>query len=146
MQVLLIASISINSLHQYYTLADMSFKAYLKLDGEQYELTACMVNVHRKADVKGKPSSKTNWVISLIIDSIDDTKITEWMIDPHLQKDGEIEIFKSDENAKLKLITFKKAYCVLLKENFYSYTSFMKCFLSIIGEEISIGEAVIAVA
>lgn len=123
----------------------MSFKAVLKLDGEQYELTTCQVTVHRKADAKGKPSSKTIWTIHAVIDSTDDTKMTEWMIDPHLHKDGEIEIYKTDEDAKLKVISFKKAYCVLMKENFYSYTSFMKCLLQIVGEEISIGEAAITV-
>ena len=75
------------------------------------------------------------------MDAMDDTKITEWMIDPHMQKDGEIEILKLDEDAKLKLISFKKAYCVMMKESFYSYTSFMKTYLSIVGEELSIGES-----
>lgn len=119
----------------------MSFKALLKIDGEQYALTACKVTVHRKSDVKGKPSSKSGWSISVIMDAMDDTKITEWMIDPHMQKDGEIEILKLDEDAKLKLISFKKAYCVMMKESFYSYTSFMKTYLSIVGEELSIGES-----
>lgn len=121
----------------------MSFKATLKLDGNEYPLTACNVLVHRKSDAKGKPSSKTGWRLFLILDSMDDTTMTEWMVDPHLQKDGEIEIFKVDEDAKLKVISFKKAYCYSMKENFYSYTSFMKCFLIIGGEEVHIGEAAV---
>ncbi|MDJ1486117.1 MULTISPECIES: type VI secretion system tube protein TssD [Xanthocytophaga] len=123
----------------------MSFKAYLLFDGEQYELTACHVTVHRKANVKGQPASKPLWIIFVVMDSMDDTKITEWMVNPHLQKDGEIEIYKTDEDAKLKVISFQKAYCVNMIDNFYTDVSFMKCSLQIVGEQISIGEATLIV-
>jgi hypothetical protein len=119
----------------------MSFKSILVFDGEGYELTACLVSVARKVDQRGKPASKSTWVIDVIMDSVDDTTITEWMVNPHLQKDGEIEIYRTDDDVKLKVIKFTKAYCVFMKDVFYTDIAFMKCFLSIVGEEVTIGEA-----
>ncbi len=119
----------------------MSFKSVLVFDGGQYDLTACLVTVHRKADVRGKPASKSSWKIDIIMDSLDDTAITEWMLNPHLQKDGEIELYRTDDDVKLKVISFSKAYCVHLRDSFFTDIAFMKCFLRIVGEEISIGEA-----
>ena len=119
----------------------MSFKSILVFDGEQYELTSCVVNVSRKADNRGKPASKSFWSIDIIMDSLEDTTITEWMVNPNLQKDGEIEIYRTDDDVKLKVIQFKKAYCVFMKDSFYTDIDFMKCFLTIVGEEINIGEA-----
>jgi len=119
----------------------MSFKAILVFDGEQYELTACLVNIHRKADNRGRPASKSSWSIDVLMDSMDDTAITEWMVNPHLQKDGEIELYRTDDDARLKVISFTKAYCVHMRDSFFTDVAFMKCFLRIVGEEISIGEA-----
>ncbi len=119
----------------------MSFKSVLVFDGEGYELTACLVNVSRKADQRGKPASKPFWTIDVIMDSLDDTAITEWMVNPHLQKDGEIEIYSTEDDVKLKVIKFKKAYCMFMKDVFYTDITFMKCYLTIVGEEIVIGEA-----
>jgi len=124
----------------------MSFKAYLKVDGEKYELTACQMTVYRKADVKGKPASKSMWRLDILIDSVDDTNLTEWMVDPHMQKNGEIEILKIDEgDNRLKVIAFKKAHCTFMADSFYSYTTFMKCFLRIVGEKVTIGESSVCV-
>jgi hypothetical protein len=120
----------------------MYFKAYLKIVGEQdYELTSCIVAVHRNSDKRGRPTSKPMFLVTITMDSVEDTALTEWMIDPHLQKDGKIEIFSLDEAARMKIISFKKAFCYKLTERYYTDILFMKCSLLISGEEITIGEA-----
>jgi Hemolysin coregulated protein Hcp (TssD) len=120
----------------------MSFKAFLRIEGEQdYELTSCTVLVHRKSDRRGRPASRPMFLVAITIDSVEDTALTEWMIDPNQQKDGEIEIYKADEAARMKVISFKKAFCYQLTEHYYNDISFMKCALLISGEQIFIGDS-----
>lgn len=123
----------------------MSFKALLKVDGNEYGITAFNLIVLRAADTKGNPTSKPAWRMDVFVDPTNDTTLTEWMIDPRMQKDGEIEVFKTDADSKLKLITFKKAYLAAMVDDFYSYDSFMKCMLRIIGDDITVGEAPIPI-
>ncbi|MBS1974026.1 MAG: hypothetical protein JST13_06715, partial [Bacteroidetes bacterium] len=97
--------------------------------------------IFRKTDSKGRPSSIPFWKIIVILDAVDDTTLTSWMVDPAKQIDGKITIYKIDQDAKLKEIEFKKGYCVYLKDEFKADISYATCEINITGKDIQINTA-----
>jgi hypothetical protein len=124
----------------------MSFKAELTVDSKTYKLRSVYTMIFRETDIKGRPTSPPSWAIIATIDAIDDTTITNWMIDPHKQVDGKVLIYKIDEDAKLKEITFKKSYCLHMNDKFMFDVSHSSCTIVISGSEIHIESSILIIA
>ena len=124
----------------------MSFKAELIIDGKTYKLRSCYSTISRETDMKGRPTSPPTWVIIATIDVVDDTTITNWMIDPYKQVDGSIKLYKMDEESKLKEIAFKKSYCLHLNDKFAFHEGRSNCTIVISGAEIHIESSVLTTA
>ena len=119
----------------------MSFKAELSVEGKVYNVRRFFTLIHRKTDLKGRPTSMPQWTIALRIDAVDDTTLTSWMIDPTKQLDGKLTIYKIDQDTKLKEIQFKKSYCYFMRDVFQSDLSYASCEIHIGGKDIQINTA-----
>ena len=119
----------------------MSFKAELDVDGKTWSIRRMYTNIHRATDKKGRPASTPGWDIYIMIDVTDENSLMNWMVDPSKQLDGKITLYKTDQDAKLKEISFKKAYCTYLADLFQSDESYTSCQIRIAGKDIHIGSA-----
>ena len=97
----------------------MSFNAKLKFAGKDgIDVLACSYSLHRDVDAKGRPSSGIyGGTINLSIESTDDTSIVESMVNQYKPVDGTITFKKSDEDAKLKELSFEKGYVINFSES-----------------------------
>ncbi|HVM86767.1 MAG TPA: type VI secretion system tube protein TssD [Puia sp.] len=114
----------------------MSFKAELTVDNKTYSVRRFHVITARNMDAKGRPSGKPEWGIFLLMDAVDDTTITSWMIDPTKQMDGKLTIYKIDQDAKLKEIKFEKSYCTAMIDTFMFDRSYSTCEIHIHGKDL----------
>lgn len=97
----------------------MSFKAIFKVDGKEYRVLSCSYSLHQEIDVTGRPASITRGgVVNLVLESTDDTLMMQWAADSYMKKDATITFNKRDENAKLKELEIKEAYCTGYQETF----------------------------
>lgn len=97
----------------------MSFKAILKVDGEEYRVLSCNYSLHQDVDMTGRPSSVTRGgVVNAVIESTDDTSFFEWMCDSYMKKDATITFNKRDEDSKMKELEISEAYLVGYEESF----------------------------
>jgi hypothetical protein len=121
----------------------MSFKAELIIDNQSYAVLNFYMSLLRNTNAKGQPSSNPSWSIDLTIEAVNDTTITQWMVDPGKQVDGTLTIYKADEPGKLKDIEFKKTYCFGMIDRFIPDLSVATCSMRISGEEIHIGTSIL---
>jgi hypothetical protein len=98
----------------------MSFKATLKIGSKEFDVISCSYALHREVDVKGRPASVVyGGTINISVESTDDTSVIETMVNnQHKTLDGTITWKKSDEDAKLKELSFEKGYIVNYAESF----------------------------
>ena len=98
----------------------MSFKATLKIGSTEFDVISCNYALHREVDVKGRPASVVyGGTINLSIESTEDTSLIETMVNnQHKTLDGTITWKKTDEDAKLKELSFEKGYVVAYSETF----------------------------
>ncbi|MEO8770628.1 MAG: type VI secretion system tube protein TssD [Ferruginibacter sp.] len=103
----------------------MSFKAQLKIGSTPFDVIAMNYSLHREVDGKGRPASVVyGGTINITIESTDDTVIIESMVNnQHKPLDGTITFKKSDEDAKMKELSFEKGYVVNFTETFDTITS-----------------------
>lgn len=113
----------------------MAFNAAIQLDGKTYDLRSVRIYLFRGVDAKGRPLINAEWRISIIIDAIQDTVITEWMIDPYKKMDGKLFIRCREGN---KEIEFKEAFCIGMTDEFNPGIDFASCECHISGKEIVI--------
>lgn len=121
-----------------------SFRTDMEIDGiaDPIPVNRLFFTATRKRDQRGRPASSTNWIIHVTIDALEDSTITQWMVDPHMQKAVTIKFYKIDEEESvLKQWKLEKAYCYAMGENFVADASFMTTELIIAGQEISNGNA-----
>ena len=122
----------------------MSFNAKLKFGGKDgIDVLACGYKLHRDVDAKGRPASGVyGGTINLTIESTDDTTVIESMINQYKPIDGAITFKKSDEDAKMKELTFEKAYVIAYEETIDVKGSRpMQMEFTISAEKIKIGNA-----
>ena len=103
----------------------MSFKATLKMGSKEFDVITCNYALHREVDGKGRPASVVyGGTIDLTVESTDDTSIIESMVNnQHKPIDGTVTFKKSDEDAKLKELSFEKGYVVKFAESFDTINS-----------------------
>ncbi|WP_461039582.1 type VI secretion system tube protein TssD [Spirosoma harenae] len=123
----------------------MAFEATLNIDGNAYNINWMMLEIGRKEDQRGKPASRPSWALIVSLDVMDDKAIKNWMIDPHMQKDGKIILSRIDEAATFKEIEFKQSVCVSYSDNFMADMSYMNSRIMITGGELVINKATLRV-
>ncbi|MBS1588556.1 MAG: type VI secretion system needle protein Hcp [Bacteroidetes bacterium] len=121
-----------------------SFKATAKIGSVEFkDVIECSYSLHRDVAATGQPSSQIyGGKIDLVVESSDNTGIIESMVNQYKPIDGTITFKKSDEDAKMKELSFTKGHVVFFEENFSkdgNNPMFMKFTVS--AEKIKIGNA-----
>lgn len=98
----------------------MAFKTILAIADKKYRVASVSYALSRSVDMKGRPSSVIyGGSINLDIESTADTSILESMVNnEHKPIDGTITLYKDNEEAKLKEITFTTGYVTSFTESF----------------------------
>ncbi|QXP52973.1 type VI secretion system tube protein TssD [Cellulophaga sp. HaHa_2_1] len=97
----------------------MSFLAKLIVDGQEYNVLHCAYNFEQPMDHTGKPSGKPRGgQIMITIESQGKSDLFHWMMEPEQTKDGAILFYKRDALSRLQEVTFTRAFCVSLEEEF----------------------------
>ncbi len=122
----------------------MSFKAKLKVGGNEYNILKCFYGLHQETDATGRPSSITRGgMITVIVESTNNTFLSDWMFSSFELKNGSIVFYKRDTEATAKELFFNDAYAVKYTENFKSYgRSPMRERLTISARELFIGNGI----
>jgi hypothetical protein len=96
----------------------MAFKARLNFSGKDYDVLTCSYALNRDVDSKGRPSSGVyGGTIDIEIESTEDTSIIESMVNNQYKPiAGTLLIKKSDEDAKMKEVSFEDGYIVKYSE------------------------------
>ena len=99
----------------------MSFKAKLKVGGNEYNVLSCYYKLHQETDATGRPSSITRGgKIKMIVESTADTSLSDWMFNNFERRDGSIVFLKRDTDATSKELKFTEAYMIKYQEGFDS--------------------------
>jgi len=99
----------------------MSFKAKLKVGGNEYNVLNCAYGLSQETDATGRPSSVTRGgMITIEVESTSDTSLSDWMFNNFEQRSGSIVFLKRDTDATSKELNFTDGYAVKYFENFDS--------------------------
>ncbi len=91
----------------------MSFSAKLNVAGKEARVLSINYSLHREVDDTGRPSSGVKGGrINIEIESTDDNSLFEWMVDQFQTKDGSVTFMKTDQDSKMKELSWKKGYIV----------------------------------
>jgi hypothetical protein len=122
----------------------MSFKAEFEVGGSKpYRVLHCSYTMAQDTDATGRPSSGVRaGTIQLEVESIADTKLTEWAFDPFKEQDGKITFFQRNSDQKMKELSFKNGYIVNYNEKFTNQgENPMSETFVITAKEVKIGNA-----
>ena len=121
-----------------------AFRATLELGGKEYDVLYSNYEFSRTTDKKGQPASSiSGGRISVTIESTDDTSTIEAMLNSQFKPvEGKIVYKKSEEDAKMKEISFKNAYIVHYKETLdVNNEAPMTIAMTFSAENITVGNA-----
>lgn len=122
----------------------MAFRAELTIAGKQFDILTCTFTMSRDTDPKGRPSSNVyGGRISFEVESTSDTTIIESMVNSQFKPfSGNVIFKKTDEDAKLKELSFENAYIVHYQEGIDSNgENPMTIKFTISAETIKLGNA-----
>jgi len=96
----------------------MAFRAELTISGAKYDVLNCTFTMSRDTDPKGRPSSNVyGGRITFEIESTSDTSIIEGMVNSQFKPfSGSVIFKKTEEDAKMKELSFENAYIVHYQE------------------------------
>lgn len=96
----------------------MSFTAELTIGGKAHDVLSCTFSMSRDTDPKGRPSSNVyGGRITFEVESTSDTSLIESMVNSQFKPfEGNVIFKKTDEDAKMKELSFKNAYIVFYQE------------------------------
>ena len=123
-----------------------SFRASFEFGGNEYDVLYSNFEFSTNTDSKGKPSSNVlGGRVHLVIESTEDTTVIESMLNGQFKPvEGKIVFKKTDEDAKMKEVTFKNAYVVNYKETLDVTNDVpMRIDVTFSAEEISVGDAIL---
>jgi hypothetical protein len=122
----------------------MSFRASVNCFGKEMDVLHCSFELSRETDAKGKPSSGVyGGRITMEVESTADTSIVEAMVNSQFKPfEGVITYKKTDEDAKMKELSFKNAYLVFYREEI-DVTGERPMYIrfTVSAEEITMGNA-----
>ena len=113
----------------------------LTIEGKTYQVRRYYITIEREDDEKGRPKSDPAWKIYVVIDSVSDNTVTNWMLDPKKLVDGKLGLYRIGDGSMLKEIEFKKSACTSLTDYFNIEHSFVTSYLVISGKDIKINTA-----
>jgi hypothetical protein len=119
----------------------MPVSVFLTIEGKDFEVRRYYTAIYREKDQKGRPKSDPAWKIFVVLDGINDTTITNWMMDPKKQVDGKFTLYNINDGSVFKEIHFKKGTCKGLTELFSLEKTFITSYLVITGKDIKINTA-----
>ncbi|MCW3462839.1 type VI secretion system tube protein TssD [Chitinophaga nivalis] len=122
----------------------MSFKAILRIDGDEMNILECRFSFTQHTDHNGRPAARPKGgTISLLLESAGETGLFDWMISNTRMKSGSITFFRRDAMSRLKSLQFRDAYCVGYTEQFYaSGEQPLQIQLTLSAREISLNNTV----
>ncbi|NIG57594.1 type VI secretion system tube protein TssD [Chitinophaga sp. Cy-1792] len=96
----------------------MAFNAKIQLGSKEYDVLQCSFSLNRDVDAKGRPSSGVyGGTIHVEVESTEDTSVIESMVNNQYKPfSGKIVIKKTDEDAKMKELTFTDSYIIQYNE------------------------------
>lgn len=99
----------------------MSFLAKIELDGEELNVLDCSFSFSQEIDYTGRPCGKPQGgKIEILIEATDKVDHLEWMLAPHITKNGVITFYRIDNMSAQKKVEFTEAFCIDYKECFAS--------------------------
>ena len=119
----------------------MSVSVELEIEGKVYPVRRYYAAIFRDDDAKGRPKSDPSWRLYVVLDGLNDSTITNWMLDPKKLVDGKLTLYRIIDGSKLKEITFKKSTCTLLNDFFNVDNSFITSYISVTGKDLKINTA-----
>jgi hypothetical protein len=122
----------------------MGFQAKLKLGSKEYDVISCNFSFHRDVDPKGRPASGVyGGSINLVVESAGDSSIAESMVNNQFKpQDGSVTFKKTDEDSKMKELSFQKGYIVQFTEAYDAVGSNpMLISFTVSAQTIKIGSA-----
>jgi hypothetical protein len=121
----------------------MAFKATCKVGSKEFDVINCDYAFRRDVDSKGRPSSGVyGGSVNLTVESTDDTSIIESMVNQYKPIDGTITFKKSDEDAKLKELSWTKGYIINFQEKLdITGDEPMLIHFTVSAQEVKIGNA-----
>ena len=96
----------------------MAYTGVMDVEGTKFKVRHCTYSLHQNIDENGRPSSQVmGGTMQIEVESSDDTKLIDWMIDKTGKKSGKIEFSKTDEEGVLKTIEFEDAFLTSYTES-----------------------------
>ncbi len=122
----------------------MSFRASLSMGGKEMDVLACDFELSRDTDRKGGPASGVyGGRITFEVESTEDTSVVEAMVNSQFKPfEGTVTFKKTDEDAKMKELSFKNAYVVYYRESLNANgENPMTIKFTVSAEELTLGNA-----
>ena len=122
----------------------MSFRASLNSFGEEVDVLYCKYELSRDADKKGRPASGVyGGRITFEVESTESTAIIEAMVNSQFKPfEGTVTFKKTDEDSKMKELSFSNAYLVYFCETLDVNGELpMRVRFTVSAEELVIGNA-----
>ena len=96
----------------------MAFKASITINAKTFDVLQCSYALSRDVDAKGRPSSGVyGGTVQIEVESTEDTSVIESMVNNQYKPlSGTITFKKSDEDAKMKELTFTDGYIIQYNE------------------------------
>lgn len=93
------------------------FKTTLSFQQKEFDLRYVDYEIKRDVDAKGRPSSHLyGGLITMIVESTEDTTIVESMVSQYKPHEGTIKFKKGDEEAVMKELKWQDGYIINFKE------------------------------
>ncbi|MBS7566732.1 type VI secretion system needle protein Hcp [Mucilaginibacter sp. Bleaf8] len=96
----------------------MAFKARINIGSREFDVLQCSYALSRDVDAKGRPSSGVyGGTIQVEVESTEDTSVIESMVNNQYKPlSGVITFKKSEEDAKMKELSFEDGYIIQYNE------------------------------
>lgn len=119
----------------------MAYHAILNFEEKEFDVVRCESHIEREVDSKGRPSSNLfGYIITIQIESTDDTVIFEHMASQFKPNSGRIT-FKKDEVDLMKELKWENGYIVDFEEKMNNVNGEpMTIFLTISAQTIIVGD------
>lgn len=118
----------------------MSFFVQLTIEDKTYQVRRYYIWITRDDDAKGRPKSDPVWKLAVMLESVSDQILTNWMLDPKKLVDGKLTLYKMD-GSKMKEVEFKKSTCSFMYDHFNVDEAFITSYIYIQGKDIKINTA-----
>jgi hypothetical protein len=102
----------------HFNITKMAFKARINIGSKEFDVLQCSFALSRDVDAKGRPSSGVyGGTVQVEVESTEDTSVIESMVNNQYKPlSGTITFKKSEEDAKMKELSFEEGYIIQYNE------------------------------